>query len=315
MRFFEMGVVFAVVGFVVANSALTLLTVALWRFVRSSRPGSRSLFLLRMLPSLGSIGVVLGVVLPSYLFFEPRRTAEHAGSAFIVFLAVACALFVAAACRTVASWRETWVVERAWRRAAGHAASLGVAVPAYRVPSDMPFAALVGIVRPRLFVSDRFLDDLSEGERRALFEHEAGHLSSLDNLKRTVMRLAPDWLPFTGTGSEIEWAWAVAAEEEADDHAAGHDRAAALDLAGALLKAVRATPVRIASASNFCEDTAITRRVERLLEDSPRSDARPTAASRSLALKIALLGAMLVAAAPALKAAYFATEATIRLLQ
>jgi hypothetical protein len=65
--------------------------------------------------------------------------------------------------------------------------------------------------------------------------------SSLDNLKRTVMRLAPDWLFLSSAGGEIESAWAVAAEEAADDHAAGPDRSGSLDLAGALLKASRLT--------------------------------------------------------------------------
>jgi len=315
MRYLEMGLAFAAVGFVVANAVISLLTVVLWRTVRASRRNSRSLFLIRMLPAIGSAILVLGLVLPAFWSFEPRATAERAGPVLVVVVILAGMLVAAGLRRGVVSWLDTRRLEHGWRMASVGRAILGIPIRAYRVPCEMPLAALVGIVRPRLFVSDRFLDALSAGERQAVVAHEAGHLRSLDNLKRTVMKLAPDWLSFSSTGREIEIAWAIAAEEEADDRAAGPDRSRSLDLASALLKASRLAPMRFANVSNFCDESTIARRVARLLEDDS-SGGRP---ARSLRPRFAG-GLVLLAAAglllePALRAAYTMTEAAIRLVQ
>ena len=279
MRYLEMGLAFAAVGFVVANVALSLLTVVVWRFVRSLPPRAGLLFLVRMLPAIGSTGLVLGLVLPAFWSFEPRATSETAGPVLVVFVIVAFALVAAGLRRVVVSWLDTRRLEHGWRTASVGGASLAIPVRAYRVPCEMPLAALVGIVRPRLFVSDRFLEALSEEERQAVIAHEAGHLRSLDNLKRTLMKLAPDWLSFSSAGWEIETAWAIAAEEEADDHAAGPDRSRSLDLASALLKASRLAPMRFANVSNFCDESTIARRVARLLEDDS-SGGRPARSLR-----------------------------------
>jgi beta-lactamase regulating signal transducer with metallopeptidase domain len=310
-----MGLGFATVGFVVANTILSLLTVLVWRGVRSSRPRAGSLLVLRMLPAIGSAGLVLGLVVPAFWSFEPRATAERPGPALVVFVILAGLLIGAGLQRAIASGLHTRRLEHRWKAAAVSSTSPGLPVIAYRVPSDMPLAALVGVVRPRLFLSGQFLDALSAGERRSVLEHEVGHLRSFDNLKRTMMRLAPDCLGFLSAGAQIERAWAIAAEEDADDHAAGPDRARSLDLAGALLKASRMAPIRCAHASNFCDEGTIARRVARLLNDAPehREQARPFAPR--IAWTLALLGTCAILTGPALRAAYSVTEAAVRLLQ
>lgn len=315
MRYVEMGLAFAAVGFVAANTVISLLTVFYWRIARPSRRSAGSLFLMRMLPAIGSVSLVLGLVLPAFWSFEPRATAEKAGLVLGIFVIVAGMLVAAGLRRTFLSWLATRRLERRWKTAAVGSASFEIPVLAYRVPSDMPLAALVGVLRPRLFVSDRFLDALSAGERRAVVEHETGHLRSLDNLKRTVMRLAPDWLSFSSAGREIEAAWAIAAEEEADDHAAGSDRSRSLDLASALLKASRLTPIRFAEVSNFCDESTIGRRVARLLSDEPAGRGRAGLPMSRFAGVLAILGATALFSGPALRAAYTMTEAAIRLLR
>ena len=315
MRFLEMGVVFAAVGFVVANSVISSLIVLFWRVAKPAPRRSGSVFLMRMFPAIGSTAVMLGLVVPAFWLFEPRATAESPGVALLGFVFVACALIAAGLHRAIVGWLDTRRLERLWKTAAVSGASLRIPVPTYRVSSEMPLAALVGVVRPRLFVSDQFLAALSADERRAVLDHEAGHMLSLDNLKRTLMRLAPDWLSFSSVGREIEAAWAIAAEEEADDHAVGPDRARSLDLAGALLKAARLTPVRCAPASNFYDGATVARRVARLLTDQPAGGGPAgRLAPRFLGIT-ALLAAAAVFSGPALRAAYTTTEAVIRLLQ
>jgi hypothetical protein len=316
MRFLEMGLAFAAFGFVVANTVISLCVILYWRTVRPDRRRSGSLFVLRMLPAAASTGLVLGLLVPAYGLFEPRVTAEKAGPALFACIILALGLIGAGLYRAGMSWLATRRLERMWTSASVGSVRLGIPVRSYRVPSELPLAALVGVVRPRLFVSGQFLDALSENERQAVLQHEAGHLRSLDNLKRTAMKLAPDWLSLSPVGNEIEAAWAVVAEEEADDHAVGPDRTLSLDLAGALLKAVRLTPVRCAPASNFYDGATVARRVARLLKDRPAGGRQ---AAGRLAPRFAGILALLVAVAvfsgPALKVAYAMTEAAIRLLQ
>ncbi len=315
MRYLEMGLAFAAIGFVVANALISLLIVLVWRAARRSPRRAGQLFLLRMLPAIGSSCLVLGVIVPAFWFFEPRATAERVGPTLVVLVIIAGALVAAGLCRILASWLDTRHLERQWKSAAVLTADLGTKIPTYRVTSAMPLAALVGIVRPRMYVADQFLGALSSDERQAVLEHEAGHLLSLDNLKRSVMRLAPDWLSFLPAAREIETAWAIAAEEGADDHAAGPDRSRSLDLAAALLKASRLPPMRFARVSTFCDQTPIARRVARLLKDPAvrRRPARPTASR--FAWILALAGIAVLVAGPVLRAAYTMTEAAIRLLQ
>ena len=314
MRYLEMALGFAAIGFVVANAAISLVTVLLWRAVRRVRRSSGSLVLMRLLPALGSAGLVLGVILPAFLFFEPRATSERVGPALLVFVVAAGALVAAGLRRAIVSWLHTRRLERSWRAAAVESSYDGMPVRSYRVPSELPLAALVGVFRPRLFVSDAFLDALSADERRAVLDHEAGHLRSFDNFKRTLMRLAPDWLAFSPAGREIEAAWAVAAEEDADDHAAGPDRAHSLDLGSALLKASRLVPMRPAAASSFCDGAPIARRVERLLNDAPPHRGLQPTRSPRLGWIVAVLIAASFLAAPVLQTAYTMTEAAVRLL-
>jgi len=315
MRYLEMGLASAAVAFVVANAAISLLTILLWRTVRRSRLRARALLLIRLAPAVGSASLVLGLVIPAYWFFEPRATDERAGPALVVFVILAGILVAAGLRRILVSWLDTQRLERAWRSQAVGSAPLEIPVRAYRVSSKMPLAAVVGVVRPRLFVSGPFLDALSAEERQAVLDHEAGHLRSLDNLQRTLMRLAADWLSFSSAGREIEAAWALAAEEAADDHAAGPDRARALDLAGALLKASRFTPFRCASASNFYDGAPIARRVARLLNDPPTRRIPTFSSGARIALVLALLGASAMLAGPAFRAAYTMTEAAVRLVR
>jgi len=315
VRYLELALAFAAFGFVAANAALSLLAVFLWRAARPTSLRAGSLFLLRMLPAIGSTSLVLGLVLPAFLAFEPRETAERLGPALVVFVIIAGTMVAAGLRRAFLSWRDTRRLERRWKDAAVGGANLGIPIRAYHVSSEQPLAALVGVVRPRLFVADRFLDALTAGERQAVIEHEAGHLRSFDNLKRSAMKLAPDWLSFSSAGRDIETAWAAAAEEEADDHAAGPDRSRSLDLASALLKASRLTPTCFATASSFCDESTIARRVARLLEDPPaRRDPARSLAPR-VAWTVAFLGAAALLAVPASRAAYTMSEAVIRLVQ
>src|ERR1019366_10566357 len=101
--------------------------------------------------------------------------------------------------------------------------------------------ALVGVLRPRLFVARRLLDALTAEELAASVAHEAGHRRAWDNLKRLAMRAAPDLLAITGIARGIERRWASASDHAADRRAAG-DGPTRCALASALVKVARLTP-------------------------------------------------------------------------
>lgn len=309
MSYAGMGLVFAAIAFVVANLALTVVSVAVWPLVRSRmhRPGG--LLLLRLLPSAGAMMAAAGLALPAYLSFEPRQTGERASAALLVFVAVAASLLAAGILRWVVSWLTTRRLETAWRTVSEPSMVRGVRVE--RVPTALPFAAIVGILRPRLYVSATLMDVLTEEQCAAVVAHEAGHGRALDNLKRGLLRLAPDVLALTRTGRAIEAAWSAAAEEAADDHAAGGSAAGRLAVAEALVTASRLAPFRLATVSSFCDSGTVGRRVARLIDEPP-----PSRGER--VLRIVSFSALTLAAATAvlsLPLVYAATETIVRRLQ
>jgi hypothetical protein len=314
MRFIEMGFAFAVIGFVAVNAVLSALTALLWSWMRRLQLRADALFLLRMLPALGSAAFVLGVIVPAYLSFEPRQTSERAGPALVVVALVASALLAAGIWRALSGWLDTRRMERAWRSVSVPTTTPSMPVRVFRVRTLMPLAALVGVFRPRLFVSEQFLDSLAENERQAVLDHEAAHLAARDNLKRTAVKLAPDWLSFTAAGSEIESAWTIATEEEADDRAAGPDGARSLDVASALIKAARLAPAHCPSVSSFCEESSIVRRVARLLDDRLVRRESPSRRIPVMLLALAVLASAVWLAGPqGLRVVYTLSEATVKI--
>jgi hypothetical protein len=309
VKYLEMALAFAALGFIVANAVLSLFVVAIWPVVRRAPHRALTLFLLRIFPAAGSAVFVVGIILPAYVFFEPKGTNESGGYALAVLASLASGLIASGVLRVVASWRQTYRMERAWAAAVLDETPSGVAAPAYRVRSDNALAVAIGIFRPRLYISDRFLDVLTEGERRTVIAHEAAHVIAFDNLKRTLMACAPDGLSLAKTGREIESAWRAAAEDEADDHAAGIDRAGSLDLASALIKALRLAPASCHPAMSFCGDATVARRVARLLSDD-RSAAPPATRTRVVWVAFTLVG-LAALAGPALRLSYVVTETAL----
>jgi circadian clock protein KaiB len=69
-------------------------------------------------------------------------------------------------------------------RAARPLALTGISMPVFAIDSEVPIMALVGVVRPRLLITQPVLDALTEEELSAAVAHELGHRRALDNLKR-----------------------------------------------------------------------------------------------------------------------------------
>jgi hypothetical protein len=110
------------------------------------------------------------------------------------------------------------------------------------IEHKFPIIAIVGVLRPKLFIARRVLESLTPDEVVAALAHESGHLATRDNFKRGLLRACRDALLIIPSGRSLDVAWAEASECAADEYAAREGRETALNLASALVKIARMIP-------------------------------------------------------------------------
>ncbi len=246
--FILLGVSVSLAALLTFNSLASLGTATLWRiahrFTRhwSAPASARVLYLLRVLPATLGIACVLFLLAPAYLELEPRTTAERV-SLKLAIIAFASAMGMALAIiRAVAAWRATARLTADWLAHGEPISVPQVAIPAYRIEHQFPVIAIVGVLRPRLFLGSQIFESLTPAELSAAVEHEAGHLVAHDNLKRGLLRACRDATLILPCGRALDRAWAEASESASDEYAARKGRSVALDLASALVKISRMIP-------------------------------------------------------------------------
>jgi Zn-dependent protease with chaperone function len=182
-------------------------------------------------------------------------------------------------------------------------------VAAFRVEHALPIVAVVGLLRPRLFVASRLFDTLGEDEMTAALAHELGHVAARDNLKRTVMRACRDVLPVALFARTFERAWSVESESAADEFAArAGGTQSAISLASALVKIARLMPEgnmhAPRAASLLVGDGAdVAERVDRLLHFADAHDDDTRARAANVCRHAATASYLIILAASALLAA------------
>ena len=273
-------------SFFLVHAALALaarcFASAALRFAERLRAQSAARFLLalRLLPAAVALTAVAGLCVPSYLSLEQEDGAE-----FVGFTCLAAALFGAAI------WTISW------------ARSLRAAVRSHRyvrqcrrngsiwiADGTAPFLGIAGILHPKLIVSRSVVDALNRDQLAAAIRHERAHQSSADNLKRLLLLLAPDALPYWRGFGGVERAWLRFAEWAADDRAVSQDAACSLSLAEALVRVARLGAAAQTSPlmSHFVAASVdISVRVERLL--SPTIEAATRKSGRMIAVSCALI--------------------------
>ncbi|HEY2014313.1 MAG TPA: M56 family metallopeptidase [Bryobacteraceae bacterium] len=271
---------FFVFHLVLGLAAMLAAPLAIRRAERiRSQTAARLLLYLRLLPLAGSVFLVAGVCVPSYLWFEPEGDGEQIGAWCLAaaFLAVTIwAISIARGLRaTVRSFRY---VDRC-RRYSRKMHLGGEPVPVWVVEGAPGCLVLAGIFRPRVFVSRAVLDALSVPQLSAALRHERAHRISRDNLKRLFLLLTPDVLPFSRCFRAIEGGWAKFAEWAADDGAVAGDSRRSLSLAAALVRVARLNPASplpiplVTSLLGGGMDLLV--RVDRLLREAPPREAPP----------------------------------------
>jgi hypothetical protein len=236
---------------------------------------ARLLLAFRLAPLLLTLIAVLAFCVPSYLWLEPRATGEKVGLLCALMAALGVALWAPALKRVIGAVRGTNRFLSECERHGHKIAVPGEESPALLVSDKAPVLAVAGVFRPRLLISRRVLRELSAEQREAALRHEHAHRTSGDNLKRLLILLAPDAVPFVMTFSGLERAWARFTEWAADDEATSGDPQRALSLASALVRVAKmgSRPCGdILSCSLIGGSQELSERVDRLLRPQPKPD-------------------------------------------
>lgn len=159
----------------------------------------------------------------------------------------------------------------------------------YSTPATQPSAFCVGILRPRIVLTEGLLARLDAEERAAVVWHEGAHARAHEPLKCLVARLAVRtffWMPLLG---ELLDRYLLTKELDADRRATMNTSRSAL--AGALTEvAGQATPAAAVGLAEFS-----TARIDRLFD--PAAPLPRLFHARSIILTLASVGALLLALA------------------
>jgi len=289
------------------NSLASIFIAATWRLLGpltrrwSAMSRARLVFSLRIFPGLLAILGVSILLVPAYLAYEPRHTGETV-SLKLGALAFLSAIGIAlAASRFLSAWRATARLTADWMRDAEPIQIAGITIATYRIDHAFPVIAIVGVIRPRLFIARQVLELLTPDEVAAAVAHENGHLAARDNLKRGLLRACRDALLIIPSGRSLDRSWSEAAEEAADETAARQSVNMALDLASALVKIARiipegARPTMPAGVFLVGDDetAGIKGRVRRLIELANRGTAQELTRRISTSLTLWFLASLLL---------------------
>ena len=309
-----LGISLALASFFTLNVVLSALISLVWRIAGpvtgrwSARTRGEWLFALRIAAPLLSLLVVATLLIPAYVGYEPYGTSEVVSKKLAIFAIVSFLGLCFALLRAFRSWIATRRLAKEWLRAAVSIRLPFIDVPTFRIAHRFPIIAVVGTLRPRLFIAERVLDSLTEDELAAAIAHEGGHLAARDNFKRALLRGCRDLLTIVPSGRSLDRAWSESIECAADEHAAQISPDIALNLASALVTIARMIPVGVRTQLPLAtflvgeETRGIKGRVRRLIEiaSTGRSSGAERLRARMVLPVISLLGVfafMLIVAA------------------
>ncbi len=236
------------------------------------RTAARFLFALRLLPAALGILALFLLCVPSYLWLEPKASAERVGLLCITAAAAGAALWLMAAVRTLRAVIESLRFRAQCDRSAEMLKAAQKNDHVTVVETDYPLIALAGLFHPRVVISRSAMNALSPAELAAALEHERVHRASGDNWKRLLLRAAPEAVPFSRCFARIEQAWLRFSECAADADATHGDEHASLALASALIEVARlgtARQVPAAVSSLVPDPRDLAERIDRLLLPQP----------------------------------------------
>ena len=225
-------------SFGLLSLVLSALAALAWPLTaRRPRVSSLDLLALRLLPTMGALLLTLAIVLPAFLRYEPDGEHEVAGPLLWVLAAFTAHCLAHGIRRGIRACQAARALLA--RCGPGTPYHAGDGQPLQLLTSGEPLVAVIGAWRPRIVASESVRAACSAEEFRAVLAHEAAHLATRDNLKLLLLLSAPDALAWTPLATSVTARWRAAAEQEADQRAAGSDPERRLALAAGLLKVAR----------------------------------------------------------------------------
>lgn len=245
------------------------------RVAEHMKPSSaaRFLFALRMSPLVLTLFAVLAFCIPSYLWLEPEATGEKVGFFCVLTAVMGVGVWVLSILRVAGAVRGTNRYLHECERHGRKVNVRGADSPALLLADKTPVLAVAGVLRPQLLISKRVMRGLSVEQREAALSHERAHCDSGDNLKRFLILLAPEMLPFLPTFRRLDRGWSKFTEWAADDQASAGDPQRALSLASALVTVAKmGSKPRLGylSCSLVGGSQELSERVDRLLRPQPK---------------------------------------------
>ena len=274
-----LGITLVLAMLLTVNAVATGVAAALWRLSRrplmncSARTRAELLFVMRIGPPAIAITWIAAFMIPSYIVYEPYHTDEFVSKKLATLAVISAIGLACAISRGVRSWWATRKLLKSWMANSTSIELPNLTVPAYRMSHSFPIIAVVGTLRPRLFIAEHVLSSLTEDELAAAIAHEYGHMAAHDNLKRSLLRTSRAALLIIPYGRSLDRAWAEAAEAAADEHAAQTSSDVALNLASALVRIAKLIPAHehsVMPSSAYLvggeETSGVKARVRRLVE-------------------------------------------------
>ena len=237
-----------------------------------SSSAARFLFFLRISPMALTVFALLAFCIPSYLWLEPEAAGERVGFVCFVLAALGAAIWVLSITRVVSAVRGTVDYLHRCERHGRKIRVPGEPAPALLLAEEGPVLAVAGVIRPRLVISKTVLRGLTAQQRDAALRHERAHRTARDNIKRFLILLSPDVLPFLRAFTALEHNWAKFTEWAADDQAVEGDSDRALSLASALVRVAKMgskPQLSYLFSSLLDDDHELSERVDRLLRPQP----------------------------------------------
>ncbi|HUA27135.1 MAG TPA: hypothetical protein VMA54_23605 [Steroidobacteraceae bacterium] len=234
------------------NMLLSAAVALAWRAgLRRHLTGSAAVLGVRLLPTMGSATLVLTVVLPAFLIYEPRHAHDRPGPLLVVCALFSLLVLADGIRRGVRAWRATQALLRG---------------------STPPLVGVVGSWRQRIVAAPSVAAACDHEEFHQVLAHEAAHMDARDNLKLLMLLTMPDALAWLTSGRALTAHWRAASELEADERASGADPRKRVALASALIKVARLSlasgrPRAVSRVGT--QLSGVEHRVRRLLAPSP----------------------------------------------
>jgi len=131
--------------------------------------------------------------------------------------------------------------------------------------SDLSFAFTSGLWRPRMFVSSRLVESLSDDEVMAVLLHEMSHLRRKDLLRGTIVSFIANFFFFLPAFKNLGAAFRKISEFLADENALSSSLSPAC-LAAVLVKVKRESLAAAGNFTSFASGDFVDERLARILD-------------------------------------------------